>query len=546
MMFGRRLKFSRAGWGILAFLFCASLYLLRLDAAAGALVDDGWYILLGKALATGQGYTLINSPSSGIMPFYPPAFPALLSLIFRLAPSFPANVWILKLPSILSLLLSGGLIYYYLVHIHEVSQETAFGIALLTLLTPALVFLATSTLMSEIFFTLIQTATLVSVERSLKVADKRVSWLLVMAGACLASIAFLTRSISIGLLLAAGIYFLLNRRVLYALAFSLIVCVIVGPWLGYTKHHAPTPAQIFEQQGYITQSYATQFWQKAAGDADSGTITYRGLPKRVFIALSEVCTQDIGGLALPALYRGSAESGLEVLNIAGDMGLVNANKIISSILSGFCLLGFVAVLRRKLTLSELTILCTLPIILSWPWPTFRFILPFTPLIFLYLVSGINYVWRALSRWLAGGEITARWNDERRLTAPVRIFLMIAILLNVYDHTNYVLGKFRLAGAPPWLAESVNESEELMEWMRTDLEPSAIIATDNPPLVYLYTGLKTVNLSNLATRKEEMARRNVDYIVYISPYFASPLSETDVRNRTLYHTNHFRFFVLKLK
>ncbi len=44
------------------------VYLLRLDRVVGMFMDDAWYALLGQALATGQGYTLINSPTPGILP----------------------------------------------------------------------------------------------------------------------------------------------------------------------------------------------------------------------------------------------------------------------------------------------------------------------------------------------------------------------------------------------------------------------------------------------------------------------------------------------
>src|SRR5437868_2377050 len=63
--------------GVALFVLALSIYVLRLDRVAGLFVDDGWYIMLAKAMATGQGYTLINSPSSGILPLYPPGFPFL-------------------------------------------------------------------------------------------------------------------------------------------------------------------------------------------------------------------------------------------------------------------------------------------------------------------------------------------------------------------------------------------------------------------------------------------------------------------------------------
>jgi hypothetical protein len=42
-----------------------AVYLLRLDPAVGVFNDDGWYLVLAKSLATGQGYRLINLSHSG-------------------------------------------------------------------------------------------------------------------------------------------------------------------------------------------------------------------------------------------------------------------------------------------------------------------------------------------------------------------------------------------------------------------------------------------------------------------------------------------------
>jgi hypothetical protein len=506
-------------------------------------IDDAWYLLLGKALATGHGYTLINSPSPGIMPEYPPGFPALLALVFRIYPSFPANLWLLKLPSILSLLLSGPLIYYYLVRIHHVEQKVAFGIMLLTLLNPALVFLATSTLMSEVFFMFLQTATLVTVERSLRTAKRRLSWALVVVAAGLASLTFLTRSIGVGLLLAIAVYYLLKKRGGYALAFSLLVCVIVGPWLYYKKQHAPTAAQVFEQKGYIMQTYAASFWQRTAGDEGSGTITYKKLPKRAFGALTEVFGRDIGGLVLPFLYRGSDESGMEVFGMTGDMGMATDAMIISSILAGLCVIGFIVVLRRRLVLSELTLLFTLPIILTWPWPPFRFLLPLTPFIFLYLVSGLNTMRTVISRLLTRGKQRVQDTGHAWFNPPVRIFFAAVILLIAYEHVSYVAGKFGITHQRPVLANSMEEARELMTWMRANVEPGAIVATENPALVHLHTGLKTVSISREG--KEELLRRNVLYVAHISTFFSPPVFPAEERVQVLFETRG-QLFVYKLR
>src|SRR5690349_20626555 len=67
-------------WVGLGTLLCVLIYFLRLDQVVSYYyVDDGYYVTLAKALATGQGYRLINTPSGSLMPLYPPGFPALLS-----------------------------------------------------------------------------------------------------------------------------------------------------------------------------------------------------------------------------------------------------------------------------------------------------------------------------------------------------------------------------------------------------------------------------------------------------------------------------------
>ena len=57
---------------------CA-VYLLRLDAAAGLFVDDACYIVLAKSLAQGDGFRLISSATTPILPAFPPGFPMLLA-----------------------------------------------------------------------------------------------------------------------------------------------------------------------------------------------------------------------------------------------------------------------------------------------------------------------------------------------------------------------------------------------------------------------------------------------------------------------------------
>src|SRR5436190_18042913 len=141
-----RQRLSLIGAGVAALAVALTIYLLRLDKVVGLVVDDAWYVLLAKALATGQGYTLINSPTPGITPFYAPAFPALLSIFYRISPNFPNNIWLLKSVSIAAMMGVGLVTFTYFKRERELPVWVAFALALATTIYPALVFLATSTM----------------------------------------------------------------------------------------------------------------------------------------------------------------------------------------------------------------------------------------------------------------------------------------------------------------------------------------------------------------------------------------------------------------
>src|SRR5262245_12487243 len=58
--------------------------------------DDGIYVLTAKALAEGEGYRLTNLPGEPPQTKYPPLYPVLLALLWKLWPDFPANLVLLQ------------------------------------------------------------------------------------------------------------------------------------------------------------------------------------------------------------------------------------------------------------------------------------------------------------------------------------------------------------------------------------------------------------------------------------------------------------------
>lgn len=480
------------------------VYLLRLNRGAGLMVDDGWYMLLAKALAEGAGYRLISSATTAILPMYPPGFPAVLAPVFMIAPDFPENVWLLKSVSIAAMMGVGVLSYLYLSRERRMARDLAALASLAIVLTPALVFLATSTVMSEGVFTLAQLATVLLVHRSAASQRPRDQNVSIVLAAAMASATLLVRSAGICVIAASGAWLLKERRWTRALVFGAVVAACAGPWVVYTRAHLPTAEERAAHGGWIAYSYGEQFWMKWAGAPSTGYVTVRDLPGRVATNVVDVFGRGVAGIIIPSIFRGPQESGEEVVALGGtvagimpaSMGIAPAALAISFLLSGVLLLGFVRTAREEITVAEILVPLSLALTVLWPFWTFRFLLPLTPFLLLYFVRGVLSLGRARA---------------------ARIALLCLIGLHVYDHAGYLY--LTRPGTQPssddWLARAA-DVESTLNWMGTHLKPGSVVATTNPGLVYLRTGLKSVTFEQVPGDWGQWKRRGVRYVACLRP------------------------------
>jgi 4-amino-4-deoxy-L-arabinose transferase-like glycosyltransferase len=103
--YGPAVWFTAAAAVILLMFYCA----VWATPAAGLVHDDGIYIATAKAMANGDGYILPSLPGSPPQTKFPPLFPLLLSLAWRLNPRFPDNVPLLKIIPVAGVLLTSVL-----------------------------------------------------------------------------------------------------------------------------------------------------------------------------------------------------------------------------------------------------------------------------------------------------------------------------------------------------------------------------------------------------------------------------------------------------
>lgn len=475
-----------------------AIYVLRLDRVVGLIVDDAWYVLLAKALATGQGYTLINSPTPGIVPFYPPGFPVLLSVLYRFDPSFPDNVWLLKSVSIVAMIAAGFVAFRYFERDRALPVGVAYALALATAIYPGLVFTATSSVMSECVFTLAQLAAIVLIER------RRVA-----AGALCASFAFLTRSFGVGLLIAAFVYLLKERLFKQAVLFATVVAITAGPWVLYSRAHAPTAEQRAEQGGSIVLPYTEQFWDRVAGRPQEGRIGVAELPERIWNNLFEIAAADAGAFALYSYYR-AVEPG-ETVHIS------NPAVAVSLLIAFVALVGYVAAARERLSLAEIVFPLALGVSVSWGWEQFRLLLPLVPFFLLYLLLGVRAIVRFAAR-----------RSAVRVERFALLFVSWALVVSALDgNYRYLLKKFDPVprNRTSWI-RAFEENEAFIRSLDQLVPEGAPIAADNPALVHLYTGHPTIATNIPAARWRVWNRLGVRYFARISPYPVQPDANED--------------------
>jgi hypothetical protein len=479
-----------------------ALYILRLDDVAGLIGDDAWYVVLAKGIAEGSGpYVISSAGTQFLSQVYPPGFPAILSLVLLISPEYPGNVALLKGVSIVAMIGAGLLTYRYGVRHRDLSPTIAVLVAIATVMTPALVFLATSTLMSEAVFLFVEMAAVLLIERTASADSDRAGRRVAVLAGGLAAAAFLIRTAGITIGLSAFLYFAWKRRWQSAVVYAATAACLVMPWMIYARANAPARAELVDHGGLMSMAYADQFWTKEAGTVTSRHIGVRELPARVERNAVNIAIRDMGGIFVPLLFRTPFESGLEVIGLGPpeggqvpSMGSAFGTKAVSLVLTALAALGFVVTVRRRMTVAEPLVVLALGMIILWPFWTFRFVLPLVPFLLCYFVTGIEVLANA--------------------AMAVRIFLFVIVGLHVLDHSQYIAQAYGDPRGASWKAHA-NNIDNVFTWIRKDGTKDGAIAADNPALVYLRTGRRTVAIAGTIDKWTRWQRMGVRYVVSLS-------------------------------
>lgn len=464
---------------VVALGVAAIVYMLALTPFIGDGYDDARYITLARSLAEGKGYRLLSMPDMPLETKYPPGWPLLLSLVWRIRPFFPANgVWF-KGMSVLFTLGCVAVVYGWL-RWRDGNEGKALLIALLTLFSPHVFGYGTSAFseMAFAFFSLLA-LWLVGVWQKRPFPTFRRT----LITALVVAFTLYLRMFGLALVVATLFYLLQTRRDKQVMLLVGLILVFVAPLL---------------LRNYLVNQnspYVQEFWLKSMEQPELGRITAVDLILRVVNNMRAYLLAGLPGAIFPSQVPLTYVNMPAALRIGAPW--LGIDILLAMLVAG----GLIGQILFRHALSDWYVAAYLGMALLWPWEPTRFMVPLIPLMF-------DYFWFELS--LLGQLLVHRWpgwqTGLRRLAiAGVVLF----ILANGWVQALAAVATYRTPVVPPeWQARY-----RLFEWVKENTHPEDVLASLIDFQLYLYTDRFVVRELGAA---DKLAEYGVDYVVLV-PY-----------------------------
>ncbi|CAN5365179.1 hypothetical protein BH09GEM1_BH09GEM1_26450 [soil metagenome] len=417
----------------------------------GAGNDDAMYLILAKSLATGQGYRSLNVPGAPPNTHFPPGYPAVLSLLWRAAPSFPRNVILFKAFNIVCFVVASIGIARFALR-QRLGGAWSIGVGTLAAISvPSLVLVAL--LFSETFFICLIVWLLPSIEQFVRRRPEARHAIVQAAGIGLA-IGLCTLVRSHGFVLVPALVLMLAvqhrwRDIGISVA-AFLACLV--PWqLWCARYGGTLPTPLLGEYG----SY-TAWWIRG----------YREMGPQMVTRTLARTTSEAGSM-LAALFSPARGS---IPHVATFVSL------------GILVVAGVAAARRRIPVTLLFLAGYLTIVAIWPFQPARFIWGVWPLLLMVFAFG------------AHGAADRRWPRTAR-TVVAMATAWAAVGYASYE-SRAIRGRW-WASIPRTAAPHISFA---VEWARSRTAPGDVIATEDEGPVFLYAGRRTVPFRPLTTRQ----------------------------------------------
>ncbi len=406
----------------------------------GVFYDDGIYLALAKSVAGGHGYVLPYLPGSPGAVTYPFGYPLFLAALWKLDPSFPANVALFKAANAVLLGLFATLLVLYL--------RGRFALApwrlalVVTAAATALPLIAVATvLFAEPLFLVLLVSACWAGDAARDAGSRRRAWGLAVLAGLLAGAAALTRSVGIAAVFGVAVSLLLVRRPRAALVALAVSAACLAPWMAWAaRHHHDVDPILAANYG----TYADLVAQAGWGWFSPGSVRDL-LGPLAAVALAPFHDWLRFYLGVPALLLAAV--------------------------------GFGALLARASALGW-SLLVYLGIVLLWPYGPDRFLWAAWPLLAVAFVAGVRRSWERFAAAAPPFSRIGRWC----------VAAAVAVVLAGY-------GFFQVRGYARGDALALQRGisaamSGILPFVR-ETPPDAVVAGEDEALLWLYTGRRAV-------------------------------------------------------
>jgi hypothetical protein len=431
----------------------------------GAFQDDAIYTVLAKALATGEGYRMINLPGAPHATHYPPGYPFFLSILWRLSPSFPENLVLFKFANAVWLSLAAlGAWAFARSRLQWNSVPSALAGAAGTL--AIVVLLVTGVVLSEPMFMALLFPALLLSERAAETG----SWRVALAAGLACGVLALVRTLGAVIIPAALLVMAYRRHWRGAIAMTAAVALCLVPWqlwLAAWQHEIPVVLQ---------GKYGAYGPWLVRGFREGGA----GLAREVAIANFERLDAFFGYAFMPVVP-------------AWPRAVAFATAC------GLAAIG-VGVLVRRATITALFLAAYAFVILLWPFEPERFVLAVWPLLTLC--------------GLAGGAAVWRWRPSSSMARGVRYATIGMSAACALGFATYNARGYRNQWWASVQRDAGRRAKPIVEWVAASTTPGDVLMTDDDLIVYLYTGRRGMPTSTFLPRERVQEPTDADNIAAV--------------------------------
>lgn len=424
-------------------------FLTWVPLPAGVWNDDGVYLLIGKSLAEGQGLRYAGIPGGVFAAKFPPVYPLLTALVWRLGPPFPESAVALTALNVVLLACAGVVLAIWLARSGLVEGQRASVVAFLALLPGPLWSVAAIPLSESLFLVLL----LLGFVAAGPLERTGASWKGMLSFLLLFALTVHTRSVGIALAAALCGALLVRRAVRRSLGIAAGCLLVMVPWAvasgRMTSAMEPGLRDLLGSYG--------PWWVEQVRMAPDAYLTY-------LRNNAGSLGRDATALLLPGLEGAGARGLALILWVAVGVGLLRVG--------------------RKSPTAGLFVLVYGLLVWAWPFQTARLLVPAAPLLMAALLLGTGSLLR-----------TARSGWRVALAAAALGVVVTSVGLHAY-----ALGLRRPVRSLEQRAEVLARA---LRSVAEHTPPEAVVgAPELWPAIHLYTGRRAVPSARFLPLQQE--------------------------------------------